>query len=396
MKISSAVVGMESSHQNISVQQSSLRLGMRMKKSEWDAMQALPEQESKDGNVLGEKLKPYERHSEKDKNKKSKEETDKSAIVDLSKKGIDASKGVSLMAPEKEEEPVPDKTMSTLRALLQYLKSISNNPKAYEKLEEFIDSQESLAKGLSSRPINNTMVIGAVGGRGGQSEPTVMVDRRETFTAESEYTKFSAAGIAKTEDGRELSFNVDFEMSRSFMEYTRTDKLYSPEPIRNVCDPLVINVGADVAGVSDQKFSFDLDSDGKKDSISMLEKGSGFLALDKNEDGRINDGNELFGTKSGDGFSDLAAYDEDGNGWIDENDSVFDKLKIWYRHDDGTDRLINLKDADVGALYLGKASTEFSLKSEDRHDLNGVIRSSGIFLKESGGAGTMQHVDLAL
>ena len=58
--------------------------------------------------------------------------------------------------------------------------------------------------------------------------------------------------------------------------------------------------------------------------------------------------------------------------------------------------MINLKDADVGALYLGKASTEFSLKSEDRHDLNGVIRSSGIFLKESGGAGTMQHVDLAL
>ena len=41
--------------------------------------------------------------------------------------------------------------------------------------------------------------------------------------------------------------------------------------------------------------------------------GSGYLALDKNGDGTINDGSELFGTRNGDGFADLAQYDEDGN-----------------------------------------------------------------------------------
>ena len=276
------------------------------------------------------------------------------------------------------------------------MKSISNNPKAYEKLEEFLDSQEELAKS-SSGCQNQGQNIAAISMSLGQSkEPTVLVDSRETFTAESEYTSFQAQGIAKTEDGRELSFNVGFEMSRAFMEYTRTDKLYSPEPIRNVCDPLVINVGAEVASVSDQKFTFDLDSDGKSDSISMLGQGSGFLALDKNEDGQVNDGSELFGTKSGNGFKDLAEYDRDHNGWIDENDDVFDKLRIWYRHDDGTDRLINLREADVGAIYLGNASTEFSMKNSDTHDLNGVVKSSGVFLRESAGAGTIQHVDFAL
>ncbi len=40
---------------------------------------------------------------------------------------------------------------------------------------------------------------------------------------------------------------------------------------------------------------------------------------------KINDGSELFGTSSGDGFKDLATYDEDENGWIDENDSIFSK-----------------------------------------------------------------------
>ena len=37
---------------------------------------------------------------------------------------------------------------------------------------------------------------------------------------------------------------------------------------------------------------------------------------------------KLFGTSSGDGFKDLAEYDEDGNGWIDENDSIFNRLKV--------------------------------------------------------------------
>ena len=125
-------------------------------------------------------------------------------------------------------------------------------------------------------------------------------------------------------------------------------------------DPLMINLDTDIGSVSDQKFFFDLDADGKEDEISFAGKGSGFLALDRNGDGKINDGSELFGTKSGDGFKDLAAYDEDGNGWIDENDAIFSQLKIWTKDEDGKDKLISLKDADVGAIYLGNADTQFS------------------------------------
>ena len=120
------------------------------------------------------------------------------------------------------------------------------------------------------------------------------------------------------------------------------------------------------------------------------------MALDKNNDGKINDGTELFGTKSGDGFKDLAEYDEDKNGWIDENDSIFSKLKVWTKDEDGNDRLLNLKEADVGAIYLNNIDTQFSFKN-DAGDDNGVLRKTGIYLKEStGAAGTVAHVDLAL
>lgn len=74
-------------------------------------------------------------------------------------------------------------------------------------------------------------------------------------------------------------------------------------------DPLVINLNSSTAQVTDQKFYFDLDADGTADRISMLKSGSGFLALDKNGNGKIDDGSELFGTQSGDGFADLEEYD---------------------------------------------------------------------------------------
>ncbi len=212
------------------------------------------------------------------------------------------------------------------------------------------------------------------------------------FFAEYENTAFQTTGMAQTTDGRTISFNVSLEMSRAFCAKYES---FSQEDYI-VTDPLVINLGSNVASISDQKFLFDINADGKEDSISYLGKGSGFLALDKNGDGKINDGSELFGTKSGDGFADLSKYDEDGNGWIDEADSIFNDLRIWMKNEDGTDILLTLKDADVGAIYLGNVNTKFSLNNLEDNSTNGIIQKTGIYLKESGGVGTAQHIDFAL
>ena len=208
--------------------------------------------------------------------------------------------------------------------------------------------------------------------------------------AEHEETQFTATGTALTEDGRAISFGVGIGMSRSFMQYTGIRKTQQMQ----MTDPLVINVGAGVTELSDQKFFFDLDCDGEEEKISKLCDGSGFLAMDRNGDGNINDGSELFGTESGDGFEDLRTYDEDGNGWIDENDGVWNELKVWMKNEDGTDNLVSLKNADVGAIYLGEAQTQFTQLGND-FDPDGRIQSTGVFLHENGRAGTIQHVDLA-
>ena len=212
------------------------------------------------------------------------------------------------------------------------------------------------------------------------------------FVSESESVAFASSGMVKTQDGRSIDFNIEVSMSRAFTSQINT--LTTQNYIKT--DPLVINLDTDIGSVTDQKFLFDLDSDGDEEEISFAGKGSGFLALDKNGDGRIGDGSELFGTKSGDGFKDLAAFDEDGNGWIDENDSIYSKLKVWTKDEDGNDYLINLKDADVGAIYLDNVDTQFSLK-DGNNRLNGEIKKTGIYLHEStGAAGTLNHIDLAV
>ncbi len=214
---------------------------------------------------------------------------------------------------------------------------------------------------------------------------------QESYYMETESVSFSSTGSVTTADGRNISFNVEVGMSRSFYQYYKEE--YNVAQFQKVCDPLVINLQNDVATLSDQKFFFDIDADGEKDEISMLGSGSGYLALDKNEDGIINDGNELFGPKSGNGFADLAEYDEDGDGWIDEDDDIWSKLKVWCKDANGEDVLYTLREAGVGAICLQNASTDFALNNAENVS-QGYLRSTGIFLYENGNVGTVQHLDL--
>jgi len=215
-------------------------------------------------------------------------------------------------------------------------------------------------------------------------------NRHESYY-EAEQTSFSASGVVRTADGKEIDFSLAVSMSRSYYEESSISIRQGNAP--KTQDPLVINFEGSAAQLSNQRFKFDLDADGKTEDINFLAGGSGFLALDRNGDGKINNGSELFGTKSGDGFADLAALDSDKNGWIDENDAVYEQLRVWIKDASGKDLLSTLKQANVGAIALARAETPFDIKTGS-NELLGQIKSSGIFLGEDGKVGTVQQVDL--
>lgn len=202
---------------------------------------------------------------------------------------------------------------------------------------------------------------------------------------ESQKLDVSMSGFIYTAS-KKIEINIDISMSHSFVS--------SHEIIRQqFYDPLVLNFDGELPDLENKNFSFDIDANGKCDQISMLKKGNGFLALDKNSNNKIDDGLELFGTLNGDGFADLRRYDSDNNGWIDENDSIFNSLRIWLKTED-EDRLVALGEVGIGAVYLGSANGQFDIKNEKNETL-GRIRANGLFLNEDGTSGIMSQIDFA-
>jgi hypothetical protein len=188
--------------------------------------------------------------------------------------------------------------------------------------------------------------------------------------SEEESLNYAASGVILTEDGQEIAFALDLAMSRSFYQST---EIHIREGDAKLVDPLVINFAGKAAELTDATFSFDLEGDGHQEELHSLAGGSAFLALDRNGDGIVNDGTELFGPQTGHGFSELAAYDDDNNGWIDENDAVFSELLAWVKDQDGNDQLLSVMDLGVGALYLAGLEGDFSLTAAN-NDMLGKIR----------------------
>ena len=215
---------------------------------------------------------------------------------------------------------------------------------------------------------------------------------RETYL-EAESLNYSAQGVVRTADGKQIDFTLDLSLQRVFYSEQSTSLRLGDAVLQQ--DPLVINFNGAAAQLTSTRFSFDLDIDGTDEQISFVSPNSGFLALDTNNDGTVNDGSELFGTLSGDGFKDLSSYDQDQNGWIDDNDPVFSQLKVWTKDSEGNDSLTGLKVMGVGALYLGDITTQFDFKTAGNESL-GTLRASSVYLNENGSVGTLQDIDLTL
>ena len=256
---------------------------------------------------------------------------------------------------------------------------------------------ENISAGFGSDTYRDFNFIGDITAFGGvfgidslQRSQGIAGWRAEGFHYEAETVSYQASGIIHTADGRTVTVDINMQMSREFVSFMGISA-----DAMMLFDPLVINYGGTATSLMGEKFMFDLTMDGELDSLSVLGEGSGFLAIDRNGDGKINDGSELFGPSTGCGFSELRKYDTDGNGWIDENDEVFDKLVVWSRDKDGNDTVYTLMELGIGAIFLGDISTDFSFMSESNETL-GVMRSTSFFIKQCGGAGTLSHIDLNL
>ena len=213
----------------------------------------------------------------------------------------------------------------------------------------------------------------------------------EQIHRETETTAYSAAGTVQTSDGRTVSFEFTVAMHRDETRTATLDVL-AGDATRKV-DPIALNLNSGAVSLASTRSGFDIDSDGAVEQIALPAAGTYFLALDRDGNGAIESGTELFGPTTGDGFAEMRALDEDGNGWIDEGDRAFTDLRLWSGPDAAA---LSLGDMGVGGLYVGSnVATQFEVNGAAAESLGQVV-SSSVYLAENGTPGAMQQVDLTV
>ncbi|WP_348946474.1 hypothetical protein ABHF33_08020 [Chitinibacter sp. FCG-7] len=198
---------------------------------------------------------------------------------------------------------------------------------------------------------------------------------------ESESCSMNAVGKVCLADGSQRQFAVDYTLRReaSYSSVTSTSSVLR--------DPLVLDFGAPSMALNQDTVNFDLNADGQAEALRLPQ--AELLFVDRNQNGQADDGTELFGAQSGNGFAELALLDRDGNGWLDSGDAAFEQLKLWHS---GSDQVRSLNQAGVGAISVQSVSTPFSEKAADV--VLAQLRASGVWLGEQGGAGTVRQIDL--
>ena len=158
-------------------------------------------------------------------------------------------------------------------------------------------------------------------------------------------------------------------------------------PIQN--DPLLIDLdsnGIKTTTVNKGKF-FDHQSDGFKELSAWVSDEDGILFIDKNNNGVIDNGSELFGenyvksdgTNATTGFDALADLDSNNDGVIDSSDTQFSNLKV--QKGDGT--ILSLGEAGISSINL-------DFQNVNQTDENGNIKiESGTFVKTDGTVGEL-------
>ncbi len=155
--------------------------------------------------------------------------------------------------------------------------------------------------------------------------------------------------------------------------------------------PLVLDLDGDgvtTLALNPASVYFDLDHNGFAERTGWVAPTDGLLVLDRNRNGQIDSGAELFGNhtrladgrKAENGFEALAAFDANGDGRITAADAVFTQLNIWKDAnanavvDEG--ELLSLSEANVASIGLQYFSPWTTDASGNVHRQKGFYRTT--------------------
>ncbi|MCL1481092.1 MAG: hypothetical protein MH213_07060 [Marinobacter sp.] len=240
------------------------------------------------------------------------------------------------------------------------------------------------------------------------------------------YDQISDFATATTNDVNEFFDNLADNISDSFIEFSQelgdelndigdtiSDFFNFSQSVVQRRDPLTLDLdddGLETVGIDlANPILFDHDGDGNKAATGWIKPDDGFLVLDRNGNGTIDDGTELFGDStplndgSGnaeDGFAALVQEDTNGDGIVDANDANFANLRVWQDlNSDGISQADELKTLDeAGVASINVAKTENSQPLANGNllaDIGSYVRSDGSSSDVGSVSAELGDIDLA-
>jgi hypothetical protein len=191
------------------------------------------------------------------------------------------------------------------------------------------------------------------------------------------------SGELTLNSGETISFAFEFSMAVSWARYSYTEQ--------QLQDPLVVSLSGKPVQLDSPGTEFDLRNDGNKVKLPQLAAQQYYLAADRNQDKQINNGSELFGPQSGHGFAELAEFDDNGNGFIDPADDIWQYLYLWRPKQ----QLLSMTEARLGAFSLSSAATPMPLLNQSHQPL-GEIQRSGLAFTQDAKPLLLQQIDLVV
>ncbi len=205
-------------------------------------------------------------------------------------------------------------------------------------------------------------------------ELAVMVDAITVlgpdYPADSAYVTAFERGLAESLYLQDLHENTD---------HSEIEMLKSDVQDDGLCEhsPLVLDLAGDGFELAPVKagIEFDLRGNGTPVVTAWPQNDDALLALDWNDNGRIDDGSELFGNsrRHSNGFAALAELDDSANGGnrdgvIDASDALFPRLQLW--RDDNRDGVSDASElvsaGEAGLVQIDLSYDELNVRDATR------------------------------
>ncbi len=218
----------------------------------------------------------------------------------------------------------------------------------------------------------------------------------------------SEAGLEhywKFQEGSGLTVADSDATNNNTLTFNEIQSWATDGPVFTGTDPLVFDLdgdGVELVG-SAANVTFDIDGDGVEENVGWFGPDDGVLVVDINQNGIIDDMSEIvsqtFRLATDQGFSPtnsleaLSFFDDDGNGLINDADSIFDALRIWVDADTDGDtddgELRSLDDAGITSINLAASGSETDVEGN-------TVWRSGEYTNEDGETGEYAEVSFAI